>query len=72
MMALDPYLSRESNRYVIHEPESGSRVMWALVGPLFGIALVIAARWDRWIDEDEVRALVDVATGPEVEDADEA
>jgi hypothetical protein len=46
--------------------------MWAPVGPLFGIALVIGARWDRWIDEDKVRALVDVATGPEVEDADEA
>jgi hypothetical protein len=46
--------------------------MWALVGPLFGIALVIAARWDPWIDEGEVRALVDVATGPEVEDPDEA
>jgi Family of unknown function (DUF5677) len=72
LMALDPYLSREPNRYVIREPESGSRVMWALVGPLFGIALVIAARWDRWIDEGEVRALVDVATGPEVEDPDEA
>ena len=72
LMPLDPYLSRELNRYVIHEPESGPRVMWALVGPLFGVALVIAARWDRWIDEDEVRALVDVATGPEVEDAEEA
>jgi hypothetical protein len=71
-MALDPYLSREPNRYVIDEPGSGSRVMWALVGPLFGIALITAARWDRWIDEDEVGALVDVATGPEVEDADEA
>jgi hypothetical protein len=46
--------------------------MWALVGPLFGIALVIAARWDRRIDEDEVRAPVDVAAGPEVDDADEA
>ena len=71
LMALDPYLSREPNRYVIHEAEPESRLMWALVGPLFGIALMIAARWDRWIDEAEVRALVDIVTGPEGEDADD-
>ncbi len=53
------------NRKVVHAAESEGRLMWALIGPLFGIALIIAAQETRWIDESEVRTLVDRATGPE-------
>jgi uncharacterized protein DUF5677 len=68
LMALEAYMSREPNRIVIDRVQPGSRLTWALVGPLFGIALVIASRWEQWIDEAEVRDLVDLATGPDLED----
>ena len=65
LLALEPFVSRAGNRLVINEAEPGSRLVWALPGPLFGIALIIAARWEQWIDDEEVRALVDLVTGPE-------
>jgi Family of unknown function (DUF5677) len=69
LMALDPYLSEEANRRVVTRAQSGPRIIWALVAPLFGMALVIASYWEKWIDEDQVRMLVDRATGPEFDDA---
>jgi hypothetical protein len=41
--------------------------MWALIAPLFGIGLMIAANETWWIDAIEVREIVDRATGPEQE-----
>lgn len=68
LLALDAYLSREPERpYVVNRAEPGPRIMWALIGPLSGIALLIAARWENWIDETMVRELIDRATGPEQE-----
>ncbi len=32
------------------------------------MALLIAEQWEQWIDEDEVRRLIDAATGPELEE----
>jgi hypothetical protein len=32
-----------------------SRLPWALIGPLFGMALVIAAQEARWLDEADRR-----------------
>lgn len=68
MMALEPYLSREPNRLVIDDAEPGPRIMWALIGPLFGIALTIAAQHVNWIDEVTVREIVDRATWPGTRD----
>lgn len=65
LLALESFVSRDGNRLVINEAEPGSRLVWALAGPLFGIALIIAARWEQWINDEEVRALVDLVTGPE-------
>ena len=70
LLALEPYVSRdyEPNRYVIDHAQPASRLGWALAGPLFGMALLIAEQWEQWIDEDEVRRLIDAATGPELEE----
>jgi hypothetical protein len=65
MVALDAYVTEKNNRRVVHRAEPGSRLTWALVAPLFGIALTIAAQHLDWIDEGAVRALVGRATGPE-------
>jgi hypothetical protein len=63
--ALGVYITDRGNRRVVHLARREGRLMWALVGPLFGMGLTIAAQDAWWIDESEVRALVDRATGPE-------
>jgi hypothetical protein len=65
LAGLAVYVTDKPNRKVVNVARSESRLMWALVGPLFGMCLVIAAQETRWIDEAEVRRLVDQATGPE-------
>jgi hypothetical protein len=59
---LDSYISLERNRYVIDRARPGDRIMWALVCPLFGMALMIAAQHVNWIDETTVRAIIDRGT----------
>lgn len=63
MLALDPYVSivdrPVGRQFVVDRGEPQSRVTWATVGPLFGIALLIAAEDVRWIDERAVRELID-------------
>jgi hypothetical protein len=66
MLALDPYVSkvdqpRVGEQFIVDRAEPQSRVTWAIVGPLFGIALLIAAERLRWIDEGAVRELIDRA-----------
>ena len=58
-------MTEGQNRKVIARATSDTHLIWALFGPLFGIALMIAAEDRRWIDPDQVRALIDQATGPE-------
>jgi Family of unknown function (DUF5677) len=65
MAALEPYVTHEKRRHIVHAAPPGPRLTWALIGPLFGIALMIAAQQVNWIDEEMVRTLVDRATGPE-------
>lgn len=72
MLALDPYVTKIEHpnfgtRFSVNRAAPGGRVTWALVGPLFGIALLIAAEDLRWIDEGVVRELIDRATGPELD-----
>ena len=62
---LNAYMTEGQNRKVIARATSDTRLIWALFGPLFGIALMIAAEDRTWIDPDYVRALIDQATGPE-------
>jgi Family of unknown function (DUF5677) len=59
---LDPYITEERNRLVVNRARAGSRLSWALVCPLFGMALMIAAQHVNWIDEPLVRAIVDRGT----------
>jgi hypothetical protein len=47
LMALDPYLSEEANRRVVSRAQPGPRIMWALVAPLFAMAVVIASHWEK-------------------------
>jgi hypothetical protein len=54
----DPYITRERNRYVIDRARPGSALQWALICPLFGMALMIAAEHVNWIDGSLVRAVV--------------
>ena len=61
---LEAYVTDKPNRKVVDVARPEGRLMWALVAPSFGLALVIAAREITWIDEAEVRRLVDEATGP--------
>lgn len=61
------YVTDRPNRKIVDVARTEGRLMWALIGPLFGMALVIAATEMKWIDETEVRRLVDDATGPERE-----
>jgi hypothetical protein len=63
--ALGFYITARPNRRVVHVAREDGRLLWALVGPLFGMGLTVAAQEAWWIDEGEVRALVDRATGPE-------
>jgi Family of unknown function (DUF5677) len=69
-MSLDFYVTFEQprNRHRVHlaDPEQRDMIIWALVAPLFGMALVIAAQSKQWIEEDRVRSLIDLATGPEL------
>jgi hypothetical protein len=65
MSALDPYVRHDGTRYVINAAGPGPRVTWAMIAPLFGIALMIAAQQVNSIDEVKVRDVVDRATGPE-------
>lgn len=65
MSGLDVYVRDRSHHKVVDRAGHESRLPWALVGPLFGMALVIGAQEHWWIDEVEVRELVDRATGPE-------
>lgn len=60
----DPYITLEDDRrrYVIDRARPGGRILWALICPLFGIALTIASRTLKWIDEPSVRAIVDRGT----------
>lgn len=62
---LDAYMTERQNRKVIARATSDTHLIWALFAPLFGIALMIAAEDRRWIEPDQVRALIDQATGPE-------
>jgi hypothetical protein len=59
---LDPYVSLKRNRYVVDRARPGDRILWALICPLFGMALVIAAQAVNWIDEGVVRGIVDRGT----------
>lgn len=59
--ALEPYLTQDGSRFVVDDARPGSRLIWAMIGPLFGIALMIAAQQVNWIDEDQVRELMDRA-----------
>jgi hypothetical protein len=61
---LGVYVTEKQNRRVVHRSESEGRLMWALIAPLFGMGLVIAAQEAWWLDEVAVRELVDRATGP--------
>jgi hypothetical protein len=65
MQALEPYVTHEETRHVVNKAPAGPRLTWAMVRPLFGIALMTAAQQVNWIDEAKVRELIDRATGPE-------
>ena len=65
MSGLDVDVRNRSHHKVVDRAPTNGRLSWALVAPLYGMALVIAAHEHRWIDEAEVRELVDRATGPE-------
>ena len=69
MQTLEPYVTHEETRHVVNKAPAGPRVTWAMIGPLFGIALMTAAQQVNWIDEAKVRELIDRATGPEQKDA---
>jgi hypothetical protein len=58
------YVTDQPNRRVVDVSRPEGRLMWALVGPMFDMALRIAAQEMGWTDQAEVRRLVDVATGP--------
>jgi hypothetical protein len=64
MQALEPYLTQDGARYIVGSARPGPRLTWAMIAPLFGIALLIAAQQVKWIDEAKVRELVDQGTGP--------
>jgi hypothetical protein len=64
---LGAYVTEKPNRQKVHRSEGQGRLMWALIAPLFGIGLMIAANETWWIDAIEVREIVDRATGPEQE-----
>jgi Family of unknown function (DUF5677) len=66
---LGVYVTDRPNRKVVDVARPEGRLMWALIGPLFGMALVIASQEITWIDEVEVRRLVDQATGPKPKQA---
>jgi hypothetical protein len=61
VMGLDPYVTREEQkrRIIVHEATPSSRLLWAIVCPLFGIGLTVAAQDVNWIDEAAVREIVD-------------
>jgi hypothetical protein len=71
LSGLDVYVRERSHHKVVGPARRPSRLAWALVGPMFGMGLIIAAQDEAkwWIDEREVRALVDRATGPAPEGA---
>lgn len=64
MQALEPYLTQDGARCIVGSARPGPRLTWAMIAPLFGIALLIAAQQVKWIDEAKVRELVDLGTGP--------
>jgi hypothetical protein len=60
MSALAPYVSQDRpNRRVVHRAARDSRLLFALVAPIFGITLTIAAQQMKGIDEQRVRQIVD-------------
>ena len=59
VMGPEPYFTEAGHRRIVHEARPGSRLMWAIVCPLFGIALTIAAQDVNLIDEAVVREIVD-------------
>lgn len=65
MQALKDYVTQAGTRHVVKAAIAGPRLTWAMIAPLFGIALMIAAQQVNWIDDAKVRALIDRATGPE-------
>lgn len=60
--ATEPYITFTGTRYVVDRARPFGRIHWALVCPLFGLALTIAAQHVNWIDAAHVRAIVDHGT----------
>ena len=63
MSVLDQYVTHDRpNRRSVHEAAPDSRLLFALLAPIFGITLTIAAQQMKGIDSQRVREIVERAT----------
>jgi len=66
MTALEVYVTADPYPPSVAERNPGSMLSYSLAAPLLGMALSIAARQFRWIDDVRVRRFVDRATAETV------
>jgi hypothetical protein len=62
-LSLEPYVveDQENQRFVVDRAKPGPILWYALVAPLFSIALVIGAQHFKWLDEDKIRQIAEKA-----------